>query len=238
MVQAIAKLASDNDADTIDIVYRELPRNQPILRFLNALPGTFVASSEQQRAFRISVDDGLHIRFEPPQAPQVENLAESGSNDGSTNEVGALTERNLALATIAHELREVEVIRARIDGGSRRKRAGNTQSPPQSEAEQTIADVWRLVLKIDQVGRDDNFFEVGGNSLMLVQVNSQLIEKFGRDIAITDLFQYPTVASLAARLSETQAKTGLNLQQSQERGQQARQNMQKRLQQWSALRRN
>ena len=240
MLQALAELAAH--ADTLELVYRELPRNQPMRTFLASLPGAFVDMADGERVYRLSAAQALQLRFDPAQALAGESAEASSTGStpvsSNTSAYGAVAERQRALAAIAEDLRSVEAIRARMDSQGRKKRSASTQAPPQSETEQLIADAWRQVLNIDQVGRDDNFFEVGGSSLLLVQVNGLLIEKFGRDIAITDLFQFPTIAALAQHLGVGTSKAGLNVQQSQERGQQARQNMQKRLQQWSTLRRS
>jgi acyl carrier protein len=70
-----------------------------------------------------------------------------------------------------------------------------------AEAEQSIAAVWRQVLGVTDVGPHDNFFDLGGTSLLLLKVHSLLTQKFGADIAVTELFQYPTIRSLATRLA-------------------------------------
>ena len=68
---------------------------------------------------------------------------------------------------------------------------------PASELEREIAEVWQEMLGIDRIGREDNFFDLGGHSLLLVQMHGALGERLGRTLAVTDLFQYPTIRSLA-----------------------------------------
>ncbi|MEE8524784.1 MAG: amino acid adenylation domain-containing protein [Thermoanaerobaculia bacterium] len=72
---------------------------------------------------------------------------------------------------------------------------------PQTEMEQTISGILQSVLEIDRVGVDDNFFDLGANSLLLVQVHSRLQEMLGREIHAVEIFNHPTVATLAAYLS-------------------------------------
>jgi acyl carrier protein len=67
--------------------------------------------------------------------------------------------------------------------------------------EQSIAAAWKEVLKVDQVGVHDNFFDLGGHSLLLVRLHMKLRESFGSSLTITDLFRFPTVGALAAHLS-------------------------------------
>jgi|SRR5579871_1199253 len=72
-----------------------------------------------------------------------------------------------------------------------------------TEAEKVIAGVWKKVLGIAAVGLDDNFFEAGGNSLRIAEMEGELRHHFKAPFTITDLFEYPTVRALAARLSGT-----------------------------------
>ncbi|WP_034262582.1 condensation domain-containing protein [Actinospica robiniae] len=64
-----------------------------------------------------------------------------------------------------------------------------------------IAELWQTELRLDTVGPDDDFFDLGGDSLTLAAVHGGLIEATGRDVAIVTLFEHPTPRSLAARLS-------------------------------------
>ena len=79
---------------------------------------------------------------------------------------------------------------------------------PRGRIEDAIAAAWRAVLRLDQVGVDDNFFDLGGHSLLLVQVQAKLRSALDRDIAIVEMFQYPTVRSMAAYLSRPTAEAG------------------------------
>jgi amino acid adenylation domain-containing protein/natural product biosynthesis luciferase-like monooxygenase protein len=73
---------------------------------------------------------------------------------------------------------------------------------PRSETERLIAAIWSEVLGHATLGIHDNFFELGGQSLSLLRVRSALGEKLNREIAISTLFEYPTIADLAAHLEE------------------------------------
>jgi amino acid adenylation domain-containing protein len=82
--------------------------------------------------------------------------------------------------------------------------APERNSPPilrLTELESRIADLWKRILRADSVGLDDNFFDVGGDSLMVIAVHSNL-QKMGIEIEITELFEFTTVRALAQRLAE------------------------------------
>jgi acyl carrier protein len=72
---------------------------------------------------------------------------------------------------------------------------------PQTELERIIAGIWQETLQIDNVGRNDNFFDLGGHSLLVVHVHRRLQERFEADLSLIEMFRYPTVGSLAHYLS-------------------------------------
>ncbi|MEV6423615.1 acyl carrier protein [Streptomyces sp. NPDC051662] len=67
--------------------------------------------------------------------------------------------------------------------------------------ENGIRDIWRRVLGIEDVGVHDNFFDVGGTSFSLATVHTHLIGRLGTDVPLVTLYEHPTIASLAERLS-------------------------------------
>lgn len=71
---------------------------------------------------------------------------------------------------------------------------------PQTQLERLIAQVWQTVLQVPSVGLQDNFFDLGGHSLLMAQMQFQLQEKVQQEVSIVDLFQYPTVQALAQYL--------------------------------------
>jgi natural product biosynthesis luciferase-like monooxygenase protein len=71
---------------------------------------------------------------------------------------------------------------------------------PSGALEATIAGIWRDVLRLPAVGVHDNFFAIGGRSLLAVQVHSRLKQHLARELSITDLFRFPTIRKLAAFL--------------------------------------
>lgn len=74
-----------------------------------------------------------------------------------------------------------------------------------SHLEEVIAGVWKKILCTERVGLDDNFFDLGGDSLLLVSVHSSLQKLLNTGIKITDLFAYTTIRSLAKNLGSATA---------------------------------
>jgi amino acid adenylation domain-containing protein len=77
---------------------------------------------------------------------------------------------------------------------------------PQTAVQKTLANVWADLLGIDRVGIDDNFFDLGGNSLLSIQCVAQL-EGHGLKLPIVKLYQHPTIKACAAYLDGDAATT-------------------------------
>ena len=71
---------------------------------------------------------------------------------------------------------------------------------PRTQVEKAIAVIWQSVLGQEQVGLHDNFFDLGGHSLLMVRVHGQLQQQLAVEIPLVELFRYPTVNTLAAHL--------------------------------------
>ena len=73
---------------------------------------------------------------------------------------------------------------------------------PQTKLEQAIASIWKEALHLERVSVQDNFFDLGGHSLLMVQVQSELQDVLKREISIVELFTYSNISSLAKHLGQ------------------------------------
>jgi amino acid adenylation domain-containing protein len=78
---------------------------------------------------------------------------------------------------------------------------------PTGAVESALAEIWAQVLGLERVGVHDNFFDLGGHSLLLMQLHGKLNEKFQTDISLVDLFEYSTVYAQAKWLSKQKSAT-------------------------------
>ncbi len=89
---------------------------------------------------------------------------------------------------------------------------------PRSELERLVAGVWREVLEVERVGVHDNFFNLGGHSLLLLRVNGRLREALGAELPVVEMFKHPTVSALAERLSAPRDEPGEGASRSEPAG--------------------
>ncbi|MFI6513692.1 amino acid adenylation domain-containing protein [Streptosporangium sp. NPDC050855] len=79
---------------------------------------------------------------------------------------------------------------------------------PQTDTEQTIAEIWAEVLKLKRVAREDDFLEIGGHSLVAAQVITRVRETFEVNVLIRVLFENPVLADFAEAVDAARAKAG------------------------------
>jgi acyl carrier protein len=81
---------------------------------------------------------------------------------------------------------------------------------PSTPTEIELAEIWKQILRVERVGLHDNFFNIGGHSLLAVQLVSRVNATFGVELSLRDLFGTPVLESVAARVDEaTLARSGL-----------------------------
>ncbi len=79
---------------------------------------------------------------------------------------------------------------------------------PRTAVERRLADLWCELLMLDEIGIDDNFFDLGGTSLAAIRMASLYQQRFEREIPLVKVFQYPTVSQLCRFLEESDADSG------------------------------
>jgi amino acid adenylation domain-containing protein len=94
-----------------------------------------------------------------------------------------------------------KVDRAALPPPDRASVATTVYEEPRTAAEREIAEIWRDLLGAERVGLHDNFFDLGGHSLLMVRVQGRISRQLGREITMVDLFSHPTVSSLARLLT-------------------------------------
>jgi acyl carrier protein len=106
--------------------------------------------------------------------------------------------------------------------GTERPQLAADYIEPGNDLEKSIAQMWRSILHRDAVGTEDNFFDLGGDSLLLTQMHRELESQLKRQIPITDLFQFPTIRLLAAHLSSQETAPASGAAQAHDRAQRQR----------------
>ena len=72
---------------------------------------------------------------------------------------------------------------------------------PANEFESVLVELWQQILGLKKVGTEDNFFDIGGHSLLVVKLHREIKTRFDQPVALTDLYRFTTIGSLSQHLS-------------------------------------
>lgn len=86
-----------------------------------------------------------------------------------------------------------------------RPEAEGTYVAPRNEVEQELVKIWEGVLSLQRVGVNDNFFKLGGNSIIAAQLLSRVRDSFKVELPLRLMFEVPTVAGLSINIVQSRA---------------------------------
>jgi acyl carrier protein len=112
-----------------------------------------------------------------------------------------------------------KIDRAALPAPERPRSESATRQPPGNEVERGIVSILQDLLGAEEVGVDDNFFDLGANSLMMVQASVRLRALLGRAVPLVRMFQFPTARALASALATGEESETAVVKQSQDRAQ-------------------
>lgn len=207
MLKAVGAFAAQHQLTTVHVPFIPTAKNLPALRFLEA-----IGSAYQQQT-----SAGLNFPFptafletlnQHQTVPEVEEAVKQ--NTAATSDSTPALPQGIDF--IARALYSPQKLIAYHNQQKRpRPAVQQTYVVPRTPTERAIATAWSDVLNIKKIGVDDNFQELGGSSIQLVQIHSKLQTWLHiPDLAITTLFQYPTITALAAYLAQTEGASGEN----------------------------
>ncbi|WNG47514.1 amino acid adenylation domain-containing protein [Archangium minus] len=107
--------------------------------------------------------------------------------------------------------------------------SGQPYMEPHGELERTLATIWCEVLGLRRVGRNERFFDVGGNSMSIIRVQTRVQAELSLRVSLPELFQYPTIAKLAEHLSRLDTRPKLEASQERGEGRKERMDQQRQL---------
>ncbi|MCX4849519.1 amino acid adenylation domain-containing protein [Streptomyces sp. NBC_00893] len=88
------------------------------------------------------------------------------------------------------------------------ERKKTAYTAPQGALQEAVAAIWARLLGVEQVGVHENFFDLGGHSLLVVKVQTEIRRELGHDVPVVALFENPTVAAVARRLDTDAGAAG------------------------------
>jgi FkbH-like protein len=199
----LAMVAKRLGLSAIEFRVNATGKNQPARDFLETNLGAYRQQHGQEANYRVPIDVAL-ARCEHPGSVR-ERSAELHPNVpvAAIDQVGFSADRAQRLAWIASEMIDADRILAAIQDWKRRDRRDEKTRlvPPSTELERLLANVWAEVVGLKEVGVRDNFFSLGGDSLMMVRIIIKLYGLIGIEFPISVFFESPTIREQAIKFS-------------------------------------
>ena len=200
MLAYLGRIAEARGLPFVDVRFVEGPRNAPALQFLDSLPLVALMGDKPSRTYRISAPICAGLRYEPGAAVHL-------VQETSTKDLPTIGQSFRDYARIARELSRPQQILDAIGEEKRRRNANIAATdPPRTELERQVGALWTEVLHVASPGREDDFFDLGGHSLVAVQLLSRVRQDLGVDLSLDLVYSGKlTIASMAAAVELAQA---------------------------------
>jgi amino acid adenylation domain-containing protein/FkbH-like protein len=203
LANALARIARQWAATSILFRYRRTTRNLPAWKFLKESFGKFRAPADDA-----AVDDEVTFRvpIEYAETLACGGLHEVVADETESQQVAAAAQQRISHAW--HEIglrlsRPSDVVREFNLSVSRATERSAKLSPARTETEAAVAAIWCEVLGVPSVGIQDDFFRLGGDSILAVRVVSRIASVLGRELPLHEIFERPTVEAIAAKLLDS-----------------------------------
>ncbi len=193
LVNRLGEIAIERGLDQVELPFVPSKRNKPALQFLESIGAGYRVRVDGEARYRFPAEVAAGVEYHPAEDPA------PGRQAGSGHTAGNETRKAIPYLEIATRLSQVGVIREHIRAANRNGAA----TPPAveeslTELEQRVAALWAELLGVERVGPRDNFFDLGGHSLMAVELLSRVRRLFGADLSLEVVYSGVfTVESLA-----------------------------------------
>jgi FkbH-like protein len=201
----LGRWAMDRGQQHIELLYRPTERNQPALTFLRRAVGSFERkignsfSYEVPAAFASSLELEQYLGGDPVQDVPVEAKR---SAPAQTPSCWRFLDGTSAPGDLKALAAEIETYRRAILSVKRRASAtpATITDPalqPRSPEERALAEIWRDLLALEVVNRNDSFAELGGDSLLVMRLINRVAEQFGVRLTISSVLQCRALSNMA-----------------------------------------
>ncbi|MDQ6673244.1 MAG: HAD-IIIC family phosphatase, partial [Chloroflexota bacterium] len=204
MLAAIGAQATQRGIPFVEVPLIKTSRNKPAVEFLERVASRFRTGSGDQVVYRLPAEAAAEISIEdyldaadigdPIPATLVET-ANGNARGRDFDEVARLHH-------IATALDDDDKVLAAVERYRQRERPQTLPVPlaPRSSIEIELAKLWTQVLGVNEVGADDDFFDLGGHSILAMELISRVGDTFGVELPLRGVFETPTLAGLAAAI--------------------------------------
>lgn len=205
MLRRLAEVATERGLANVDLPYIPTPKNEPAHAFAESVAAAFGIEDQNQILYRIPVTFALGITHRPGhdpdaviQARKSEEKKPTTNFSTSSSSIANRSERYSRLACDFVSGRAVvDSVRARSLHA--RTLSGHIEEPA-TDIEHKLVSLWRKLLNVDELGVEDDYFALGGTSLLAARMFAEIAERFEVKLPLTAILESPTVRALARKI--------------------------------------
>lgn len=203
----LGEMAQARGLERIELAYRPTPKNQPARDFLERVVSNFRETDAAATRYLVPAAQARRITPAAAQEPAAP-VADTPANHAVAPPVER-ADRIAAASTlrrIAAELTTADQILRAIEARRRRTRSTlhGVFEAPRTPIEAQLSAIWADLIGLDRVGVSDNFFAIGGNSLLGTRLVARVRDTFQIDLPLISLFEAPTIAGIASVIERHQ----------------------------------
>lgn len=208
LVRRLGELASQHRLSHLELPYRPTAKNEPALAFADSIAAGYRQGGlGRELLYRIPTLVACNITHRPGHDPAAVVNARKAEERPAAAAATRTFNRSQRYARLAMELTSgkalAEAVRARTQ---RMRRLAGTAVPAASDLERRLLQLWQEVLNIEGIGVEDDYFALGGTSLLAARIFAEIKRRLGVQLRLTAILDAPTVRSLARLLSPERAE--------------------------------
>jgi FkbH-like protein len=201
MLSELGRIARERGVAQVNIHFNPSAKNKPAHDFLESVAGPFRQALNGGFVYSIPVETAETISFRPPETKGTAAMQTGGPGSPSLPQREA--KKFDRWRWIALEANGADKILKWIGTRTVARTRASSGREPRTELERQLCEIWKDLLRVDRVGIDEDFFEVGGHSFLAVRLFVQIEKLTGKRLPLVAIFQSPTIQQLAQRIART-----------------------------------
>ena len=208
VMRMLGEVARERNLATIVLPYIATAKNEPARAFAESVVAQFGHAQASGTVYRIAAAYARAIEHKPGQDPEAvvqarksdekKNVATAASPAHSSTRSASELYRKMAL-----EMTSGRSVIAALQASTRRTRTlPGSASQPATQTERTLQGLWQELLNIKPIGVDDDYFALGGTSLLAARMFSEIAKRLRVKLPLTSILEASTIRKIAARIDK------------------------------------
>ena len=206
LIRRIGELAVERDLTCVNLPYIQTSKNEPARAFAESIAADFRVDDGDAIVYKIPAAYARELAHRPgfdPEAVVNARKSEGKNPKPSANSqiLPATVSRSDRYSRLALDLVSGPAVIAAMTAANLQTRSLSSLAvEPTTETERELADLWRRLLNLSTVGVDDDYFALGGTSVLAVSMFAEVARRYGVKLPLTSILESPTVRTLAQRI--------------------------------------